>query len=557
MSMLRGKLLFAIFFALFVLITIRLFWWQVVLGDRLKSEAEKQYSEILPIPARRGEILTSDGFPLVSNETSFLVFTELKKITDPEFVPKIAKILEVPPASISGKILPDLYWVALAHKVSQEKIEKIKELGLEGIDWTPEDRRFYPEASSAAHLLGFVGSSATGEDKGYFGLEGFYDRELRGRAGVLRQEKDVRGAPILLGGRTEEKAKDGRDLTLHLDRTVQFIVEKKLAEGIRKYGAKQGSVVIMDPATGGILAMASFPSYDPVKFSEVPVEIFKNPVVADSYEPGSTFKVVILAAALDAGVVGPGDIYQDEGPVRIGQYLIKTWNEKYHGQETVIQILERSCNVGMVWVGKKLGSQNLVEYLQKFGLGERTGIDLEEEGTPSLRPESQWKEIDLATASFGQGIAVTPIQMLQAVGAIANGGKVLEPHVVARLKDEGKTIEVKPKVLRQVIKPETAAVLTELMVSAVENGEAKWAKPPGFRIAGKTGTAQIPVAGHYEEDRTIASFVGFAPADKPKFVMLVRLTEPTSSPWGSETAAPLFFDIAKELFTYYGISPSE
>ncbi|MBI5465527.1 penicillin-binding protein 2 [Candidatus Gottesmanbacteria bacterium] len=557
MLMLRGRFLFAIFFAIFALITIRLFWWQVITGDRLSIEAEHQYFEILPIPAARGEILTSDGFPLVSNETAYLIFAELKKIIDPEFPQKLAKILEVPQASISGKMSPDLYWVALAHKVPQEKVSKISELDISGVGWTPEDRRFYPEASSAAHLLGFVGSSATGEDKGYFGLEGFYDRELRGRSGMLRQEKDVRGAPILLGGRSEERAKDGRDLILRLDRTVQFIAEKKLEQGIKKYGAKQGSVVIMDPNTGGILAMASFPSYEPAKFSKSEPELFKNPVVADSYEPGSAFKVIILAAALDSGVVKPGDIYQDEGPIKIGEHTIKTWNEKYHGPETVIQILERSCNVGMVWVGKKLGRENLVEYLQKFGFGERTGIDLEEEGEPLFRPKKEWKEIDLATASFGQGIAVTPIQMVRAVGAVANGGKLLEPHVVARLKDEGKTIEIKPKVLRQVIKSETAAVLTELMVSAVENGEAKWAKPKGFRIAGKTGTAQVPVEGHYDKDRTIASFVGFAPADAPKFVMLVRLTEPTSSPWGSETAAPLFFDIAKELFTYYGISPSE
>jgi len=267
---------------------------------------------------------------------------------------------------------------------------------------------------------------------------------------------------------------------------------------------------------------------------------------------------MVMAAALNEGVVKPTDVYQDDGPVTIGEYKIKTWNEKYHGQETVTQILEHSCNVGMVWIARKLGREKLVDYLQKFGFGEKTGIDLEEEEKPILRPKNEWREIDLATSSFGQGIAVTPIQIVRAVAAIANGGKLIEPHVVAYIKEKGgRTIEIKPKVVRQVIKPETAAVLTEMMVSAVDNGEAKWAKPKGFRIAGKTGTAQIPVAGHYEKDRTIASFVGFAPANKPKFVMLVRLTEPTSSPWGSETAAPLFFDIAKELFTYYGVSPNE
>lgn len=528
------------------------------MGSGLRSEAEQQYFEKLTIPAARGEILTSDGFPLVSNETAYLVFAEPQKVKDPELASKLAEVLEVPSASISAKLDSSLYWVPLAHKVSQEKVDKIRKLELLGVGFNRGDRRFYSEGSTSAHLLGFVGSDLNGQDKGYFGLEGFYDRGLRGRPGILRQEKDIRGIPILLGGQEEEKAKDGRTLILHLDRSVQFIAEKKLGQGITKYGAKQGSVVIMDPRTGGILGMVSFPSYDPAEFSGTPPELFKNPVIADSYEPGSTFKVAILAAALDAGVVKPNDVYQDDGPIKIGEYLIKTWNEKYHGQETVTQILERSCNVGMVWVGKKLGREKMVDYLKKFGLGEITGIDLEEEEVPPLRSKNEWKEIDLATASFGQGIAVTPNQMVRIVAAIANGGKLMEPHMAAYIKDpNGKKIEIKPKVVRQVIKPETAAVLTRLMVSAVENGEARWAKPAGFAIAGKTGTAQIPVAGHYEVERTIASFVGFAPVDKPKFVMLVHLVEPTSSPWGSETAAPLFFDIAKELLAYYGVAPDE
>jgi len=224
------------------------------------AAAESQYFETLTIPAARGEILASDGFPLVSNETAYLVFAETKKITDPQFSQKIAEILEVPHASISGKISPEIYWVALGHKISQEKVEKIKELNLSGVGFRLEPRRFYPEASTSAHLLGFVGNDLNGQDKGYFGLEGFYDRELRGREGVLRQEKDVRGLPILLGEGVEESAQDGRSLFLHLDRSIQFIVEKKLKEGIAKYGAKQGSVVVMDPVSGGILAMASYPA---------------------------------------------------------------------------------------------------------------------------------------------------------------------------------------------------------------------------------------------------------------------------------------------------------
>lgn len=554
----RGKFIFLVFLGLFGAVVFKLFWWQGISGERLSAEAERQYAEILLLPAKRGEILTGDGFPLVANGKAFLLFAEVKKIKDPRFAAKIANVLEVPTASVASKINPDLYWAALAHKVSQEKIDKIAKLNLEGAGWSPENQRFYPEASSAAHLLGFVGSDANGQDLGYFGLEGFYDRELRGYPGSIRQEKDTRGIPILFGGRKVEQAKDGRSLVLHLDRNIQFMVEKKLSEGITKYGAKQGSVIIMDPATGGILAMASQPTYNPVNFKESPPEIFKNPAITDFYEPGSIFKVVIMSAAIDASVIKPYDAFNDDGPVRIGEYLIRTWNDKYVGKETATEIIEHSSNVGMVQISQKMGLETLYKYLEKFGLGEKTGIDLQEEEEPTLRAKSDWKAIDQATASFGQGIALTPIKMLQMAAVLANGGKLLEPHVVAQVLDSsGKLMEIKPKVIRQVIKPETAEVLTEMMVSAVDKGEAKWAKPEGFRIAGKTGTAQIPVAGHYDDKRTMASFVGFAPADKPRFVMIVRLTEPASSPWAAETAAPLFFDIAKELFAYYGISPSE
>lgn len=219
------------------------------------------------------------------------------------------------------------------------------------------------------------------------------------------------------------------------------------------------------------------------------------------------------------------------------------------------EIIQYSDNVGMAYVAEKLGTEKMVSYLKKFGLGEETGVDLEEEGTPFLRKESDWAKIDLATAGFGQGVAITPIQMVTATAALANGGKLLEPQVAREIKSPEKEIEIKPKVKREVISEKTAKILTEMMINSVEKGEAKWAKPSGFRIAGKTGTAQIPIAGHYDKEKTIASFVGFAPADNPRFVMLVTLREPTSSPWGSETAAPLWFDIAKEIFVRWGILP--
>jgi cell division protein FtsI/penicillin-binding protein 2 len=312
----------------------------------------------------------------------------------------------------------------------------------------------------------------------------------------------------------------------------------------------------MEPKTGAILGMASLPNYDPAKFFAYDKTIYPNPAVALAYEPGSTFKVLVMSAALNEDIVKPETRCDKcDGPRVISDYTIKTWNEKYFPNSTMTEVIQHSDNIGMVFVGEKLGIGKMYSYLQKFGLGQLTGIDLEDEASPKLRPKNEWKLIDLATASFGQGVALTPIQMLRAVAVIANGGKLVKPFLVKEvISEQGKT-EIQPKIGDEVLKPSTTSVMTEMMVNAVDNGESKWAKPKGYRIAGKTGTAQIPVAGHYDQEKTIASFVGFAPADNPQFVMLVTLREPTSSPWGAETAAPLWFDIAKELFTYYGIQP--
>ncbi|KKQ78481.1 MAG: Peptidoglycan glycosyltransferase [Candidatus Daviesbacteria bacterium GW2011_GWF2_38_6] len=314
----------------------------------------------------------------------------------------------------------------------------------------------------------------------------------------------------------------------------------------------------MDPKTGAILALASFPSYDPIKYFSFSSDYYKNPIVADTYEPGSTFKVLVMAAALNEELVEP-DTTCDicNGPVQLGGFAIRTWNNKYYPDTTMKDVIIHSDNTGMVFTGMKLGLDKFHEYLENYGFGEPSDIDLQDESSPDLRPKDEWREIDLATASFGQGIAITPIQMVRAVASIANGGYLMEPHVVREIKDEKNTFEIKPKMIRQVIKENTAKIMTEMMVKAVDEGEAKWAKPKGFKIAGKTGTAQIPVAGHYDPNKTIASFVGFAPADDPKFVMLVLYNQPSSSIFGSETAAPTFFEIAKELFVYYKIAPTE
>ncbi len=554
----RASVLFSFFVVCFCVLLIRLFYWQVVSADRLGKEAADQHFTELTIPASRGDILDSHDNPLVVTQPAYLVFGEPRNIANIRaFSENVSPLLSLDPEVLSAKLSePNRVWVPITHKVELPVVSQLKSLELAGLGFEKEPKRFYPEASTAAHLLGFVGSDVNGVDQGYFGLEGYYDRQLRGVDGSRRLEKDAHGAPLLIGNEERIIPEDGRTLVLHIDKVIQQITERKLKDGISRYGAKEGTAVVLDPATGGVLAMASYPNYDPRTFSQFDKTLYKNPIVASTFEPGSTFKALIMAAAINEKLITPDTMMEETGPVQVGPYFIRTWNNQYNGKITMTQVLEHSSNVGMVFVAQKLGREKLIEAIKKYGFGKPTHIDLEDETSPDLRPDAEWHEIDEYTASFGQGIAVTPMQMVRAVASLANGGKMMEPHVVKEIRDnKGKTIPIPPKVTAQVMRPETARIVTEMMVNAVDNGEAKWAKPKGYRIAGKTGTAQIPVAGHYDASKTIASFVGFAPADKPRFVILVTLTEPTSSPWGSETAAPLFFTIARDLFTYWGIPP--
>lgn len=559
----------AIFAVLFLGVFLRLFYWQTIKADDLQSLAEKQRLMSQKIEPKRGNILFSDGSVLASSKPTFLLYGLPKTLTDEEKL-KLSKLLsqilikndkdkaKEMELELKNQLSQDLYWVSLQKNINFETKKEIESLKLDGVGFEDSSSRFYPEGSSSAHLLGFVGSDSRGEGTGYFGLEGEYNGELKGFSGILKIERDSGGSPILIGNFLGTTPRNGKNLILNVDRAVQFIVEESLKKGMEKYGAKAASALVMEPKTGGILALASFPNYDPGNFDKFSKDFYKNPLVADSYEPGSTFKVLVMSGAIDEDVVKPETVCDEcSGPVEAGGYQIRTWNNKYLPDLTMKDTIIHSDNTGMVFAGKKLGLDKLYSYIENFGFGDKTDVDLQDESSPDLRPKTSWREIDLATASFGQGIAVTPIQMIVAVSAIANGGNLMEPHVVKEIKDENGVFEIKPKIVRQVISENTARIITEMMVAAVDEGEAKFASLKGFRIAGKTGTAQIPVAGHYDPDKTIASFVGFAPADNPKFVILVRYDQPTSSIFGAETAAPTFFEIAKQLFNYYKIAPSE
>lgn len=556
----RYRFTFFILVVFFVAVVGRLFYWQILKSSELSALARDQSSGIIKLLPERGEIKTSDGFPIAANKLSYLVFANPKEVKDKKNVANLlSSILDVNEASISSKLSKDLFWVSLKSSIDVSTKEQIDDLKLSGIGFEEGFNRFYPEASMSSHVLGFVGKDELGQDKGYFGLEGYYDRLLKGKEEYGIEIHDALGRPILSKTNTKSQNVRGSNLILNIDRVIQFLAERKLKEGIERYGATSGMVGIMEPRTGNILALASFPSFDEREFQKYDDNLYKNPFISDLYEPGSTFKPLVMAAALDSNVVNPQTQCSICGaPIIIGDYDIHTWNDKYYKNINMIDVITHSDNTGMVFVAQKLGIERMISFLKKFGIGSLTNIDLQGEALSTLRPKNLWYPVDLATTGFGQGISITPIELLRAFSSIANGGKIMEPHVVSAIQTtNGQKIQISPKVVDTPISEKTAKVMTEILVNAVEKGEASWASLKGYRIAGKTGTASIPVKGHYDPNQTIASFIGFAPANDPKFVMLVILNKPTTSIYGAETAAPIFFSIAKDILDYYGIPPNQ
>lgn len=551
----KTKLLFIGFLIVYILIIVKLFYLQILSPLNIDHSFYLKSRKLLP---ERGKIFDRNNLPMVLNQNSYLLYLEPKKIVDKlKLVKFLSEELEMEEASVEAKVDPTKEWVAVTSNIDEEKKKSIEGLKIDGIGFQKEMKRYYPEASLSAHLLGFVGKNESGDNIGYFGVEGFYNQDLSGLPGLLDSERDLFGRPIFVGVQNKVNPENGRDLVLTIDKTVQEIAKKRLLEGIERYQAKQGCVIIADPYSMAIIALVCLPDYDIENYYKFTEEYFKNPVVSDVYEPGSIFKPLIVAAALEEKKIRPQDTYQEDGPVTVGEYQIKTWDDKYEGKISMTRILEKSSNVGMVYIGSKLGKNNIYKYLEKYGFGKDTQIDLQGENPSYLKPKSDWYPIDYSTVTFGQGIALTPIQMITAFASLVNGGDLMKPYVVDKILSNKDEIKIKPKIERKVISKTTSEIIKKMLVSTVNNAEAVWDKPEGIKVGGKTGTAQIPIQGHYDPSKTNASFIGFAPADKPKFITMVILKEPKTSPWGSETAAPLFFEITKDLIVYYGILPNQ
>ena len=551
----RLFLLSLFFSVLLCLIIVRLFYIQILAADTFFSN---NYLHTVRITPDRGSIYDRNNEPLVINRTDYLAFASPKDIKDKDiYIKKIDSILKIGEATLSSRIDMEKVWVPIQAGITEDKKRELASLNLRGIGFEKGQARFYLETSLAAQLLGFVGKDNEGDPTGYFGLEGYYSRDLSGLPGLFKSELDVIGKPIFVGVQDMINGENGRDLKLNLDKVVQRIAKSKLELGMGKYGAREGCIIIADPHTLEIIALTCLPDFDPDEYYKFSQENFTNPTISALYEPGSIFKPLIMAAALNESVITPDEKFNESGAVHEGGYTIKTWDDTYEGVITLTRALEKSSNVAMVHVGKKLGNEKLLTYLSKFGIGENTNIDLQGEISGFLKPKSQWYSIDYATATFGQGITITPIQMIRAFSALINGGYIMEPHVVGEIDSKnGEKKHIAPKIVRRIFSEKTSFQIRSMLQKTVEHAEAKWDRPKGYAIGGKTGTAQIPLAGHYDSSKTIASFIGFAPTDNPKFVALVIYKEPKSSPWGSETAAPTFFEMVKELLVYYNIEPA-
>lgn len=563
----RAKFLRGVFLLLAIFIIWRLATLQIFEHKFYKALAEGQHSILKELVPERGEIFIQEKYsdtlyPVAMNETYYAVYAEPKNIINPrDATDKIVPILELDYGEVLNKLSrPDDFYEPLKKQVPPEIMEEIKALEIQGIKFAKESYRTYPEKNMNGHVLGFVGSDKEGEMSGKYGLEGYFDDALAGKEGYLKSEKNPLGSWVMFGEHDVEQAINGSDLVLTLDRSIQFTVCEKLRQAVKDFDADGGSVIVMDPWTGAILGMCSVPDFDPNNYSDVEdISVYNNPAIFDLYEPGSVMKPITIAAALDVGEVTPETTYMDEGFIKFHEYTIQNSDLKSYGVQTMTGVLEHSLNTGVVYVVDKIGKNVFRKYLEDFGFSEKTGIELFTEVAGNI--SSLWKrgEIYAATASFGQGISVTPLELVSAFGVIANGGKLMKPYIVDEVrKDNGYIEKTEPKEVRRVINEKTARLLSGMLVSVIDNGHGKRAGVSGYFVAGKTGTAQVPKkdGSGYETDVTIGSFIGFAPVGDPKFVMLVKINNPKAVQWAESSAAPLFGQIADFLLQYFKV-PTE
>ncbi|MFA6027980.1 MAG: penicillin-binding protein 2 [Patescibacteria group bacterium] len=571
----RLKVLCAIFFIVGGIIIMRLAYvqvWQHNFYAALASQNHDLYKDLFP---NRGEIYVRDPlsaestYKIAANQDLAVVYANPWLIENSEQAVKdLAPLLGMSQDELNKKLEPkmldndrkDTYEV-LKRRVSDYEKKAIEDLKIEGVDFTSEAWRYYPNAEYTAHLTGFLGVKDDAR-VGQYGLEGYFEDELKGTPGYLLSEKDASGRFLAIGDKITEEAQDGDDLYLTIDKNIQFYACDKLQQAVEKHGAKQGTVIIMQPTTGAILALCNFPSFDPNNYSDVEsVSVFMDSAVSDQYESGSVFKSFSLGAAIDMGKITPYSTYEDKGYVKIANYTIRnsdTAEKGAHGVVDMKYVLAKSLNTGSIYAVQQIGNEAWYQYVKNLGFGEETGIELAGENSGNISSLEQLKDIYSATSSYGQGITVTPIQLITAYNTLANGGKLMKPYIIAeKVKANGYKEVTEPTVVRQVFSQQTASTISAMLVNVVDNGHSYMAAIPGYYIGGKTGTAQIALedGSGYSGSRHKDTFVGYAPISNPQFIMLVKMDEPQDVSWAEGSVAPIWHDIAEYILDYYQIPP--
>ncbi|MEK7453120.1 MAG: penicillin-binding protein 2 [Patescibacteria group bacterium] len=555
-------MLFILILFLSSIVIVRLAYLQILKHDTFSETAEEQREFSSVLEPERGKIFLIDKFglsnELATNGSEYSVFAIPKDILNKDFFAKnISEILGIDYNALLKRISKeDDPYEPIKSIVSEEKKNELKGLNLPGLGFKEKKRRIYPNGNLVSHVSGFL-SMKSEKEIGQYGIEEFYNENLSGRDGFVSGEKDSLGFNIIDQNPQSYPAINGDYIFLSLDPNVQFEIESELKKVVEKWSAKSGSIIVMEPSSGRILGMANYPDFDPNDYSQVKdISTFTNSSVSSQYEPGSIFKPITMAIGIDTNVVSPDTTYEDKGFLSISGYTIKNYDGKVHGVNTMTQVLEKSLNTGTVFVSNKIPKDNFLDYLKKFGFGEKTGINLPVEAKGDIRNLDSKREINFATTSFGQGVAVTPIQMITAMSVIANGGILVKPHVVDQiLHANGSKKYIEIENIRRVIREQSAKKVQKMLVSVVENGFDK-AKVPGYFIAGKTGTAQIPSSdGKGYSDETIHSFIGFAPAYNARFIVLVKLDEPKGVQFASVSLTSVFREVINYLLTYYEVNP--
>jgi cell division protein FtsI/penicillin-binding protein 2 len=550
------------FSVLSIFVVGRLAQLQILNHGHYEVEAQDEHTGVDKVYPPRGAILDRNGYPLALTLDTYDIYISRQVWQDQQVAANgaqaLASVLGKTPQDIESALGSDTTGDALiATDVGYDVGKKIIDMGVPGVTATARIQRFHPEGDLASALLGFVGKDETGLS----GLEADLQDELGGQPGTVYYERDSMGNPIPFGSTQVTNPEPASDVRLTIDRYIQQVAEQSLDEAIQNNDASGGTIIIMDPKTGAILAMASRPSF---KLSELDLsndsqaDLYRDRAVTDLYEPGSVMKLVTMSAAVDLGLVTPDTTYDDTGTAYVGGYTIQNWDYSVNGITTMTQVLQKSLNTGAVWVSGLLGPDNFYQYIKRFGFGEPTGVGLSGEAAGQVRDNESpdWTPSDLATNSFGQGINVTPLQMITAVAAIANGGMLMKPYIVQQVIGPDGAQTTQPQPVRQAISEQTASTLTTMMNDVVEGVPGNLARIQGYHVAGKTGTAYISVPGGYAPDRVITSFIGFAPVSDPRMVVLVKIDEPQEAQLGGTVAAPVFAELAPKILSYLGVPPN-